>query len=129
VSVGRFDVQEMDAQWCGGWRGGEFDGGAELGDGGVEMRFLGAPGVLLEPCGEDVSNCGGRVGRKSLVVPHTVAILSRRYLRTHQKSINGSISDLGVPCSHSLALGSSNSCGKRVNSSFFFVQSKYFEET
>jgi hypothetical protein len=36
---------------------------------------------------------------------------------------------LGVPYSHSRALGSSNSCGNLVNSSFFLVKSRYFDET
>lgn len=49
--------------------------------------------------------------------------------QTHQKSIRGSISAFGVPYSHSLVLGSNNSCGNLVNSSFFLVKSKYFDET
>jgi len=48
---------------------------------------------------------------------------------THQKSIKGSISTFGVPYSHSLALGSNISWGNLVNSSFFFVNSRYLDDT
>lgn len=35
----------------------------------------------------------------------------------------------GVPKLHRLSSESSNSLGKRVNSSFFFVRSRYLEDT
>ena len=47
----------------------------------------------------------------------------------YQKSIRGSISAFGVQYSHSLALGSNSSCGNLVNSSFFFVKSRYLDDT
>lgn len=48
---------------------------------------------------------------------------------TYQKSSSGSNTLFGVPCSHRLSSGSSSSRGKRVNSSFFFVSSRYLAET
>lgn len=47
----------------------------------------------------------------------------------YQKSTSGSISLFGVPNSHSLARGTRSSWGSLVNSNFFFVKSRYFEET
>lgn len=48
---------------------------------------------------------------------------------TYQKSNSGSSTALGVPCSHFLDSGSSSSRGRRVSSSFFFVNSRYLDDT
>ena len=71
---------------------GNGDFSAELGKIFVEFGFLCAPGVLLEP-----------VTRVSIRLRDEAEAFAR--YETYQKSINGSISLLGVPCSHNRDLG------------------------
>jgi hypothetical protein len=82
----------------------------------VEFGFLCAPGILFEP-----------VSRVRIRLRDEAEAFATE--KAYQKSINGSISLLGVPCSHSRALGRRISWGSLVSSNFFLVSSRYLEET
>jgi len=72
-----------------GWNS---DCGAKLREVSIEFGFLYAPGILLEP-----------VARVSIRLKDEAEAFAT--LKAYQKSINGSISLLGVPCSHTRDLG------------------------
>ena len=97
-------------------RGGNRDCSAELRNVFVEFGFLCAPGILFEP-----------VSRVSIRLRDEAEAFATE--KAYQKSINGSISLLGVPCSHTRVLGRRISWGSLVNSNFFLVSSRYLEET
>ena len=83
-NAGRIDVEPgaTDIRFC----------TTELRDVFVEFGFLCAPGILFEP-----------VARVSIRLRDEAEALATN--KAHQKSINGSISLLGVPCSHTRDLG------------------------
>jgi len=68
------------------------DCGAELRKILVEFGFLCAPGILFEP-----------IARVSIRLRDEAEAIATG--KAYQKSINGSISLLGVPCSHTRDLG------------------------
>jgi hypothetical protein len=72
--------------------GGNSDCGAKLREALIEFGFLCTPGILFEP-----------VARVSIRLKDEAEAFAT--LKAYQKSINGSISLLGVPCSHTRDLG------------------------
>lgn len=102
IRMGRGDMNEVDSE--GSIVGGEGDGGAVLGEGGIEDAFLIAPRVFLYP--EWKASQSG------------VLWVRREENHKYQKSMSSSTSALGAHNSSD----SGPSCGRRVSSSFRLVR-------